>query len=169
VNETIYELSPPFFGGLFLSKKGYAMRAHLTLPEPIGKCPYFDKIQFWVCEPLDFDTLALLNSLCGPGGMHIDNRLARFNNTIGSINKGLSFASLWTRHYVCWRSVAMCWLRSTYRVRHPHAMYLRLHRTPPRRNSGTDQAHETETARFCLGRVAGSVISKTTVSLSLSP
>jgi hypothetical protein len=56
------------------------MRTNLALPEPIGKCAYFDKIQFWVCKPLDPNTLVLLERSCGPGGMHIDNRPARFNN-----------------------------------------------------------------------------------------
>jgi hypothetical protein len=56
------------------------MRSRITLPNPIGKYPYFDKIQFWVCEPLDLKTLALLKRSCGRGGIGIDNRPARFNN-----------------------------------------------------------------------------------------
>jgi hypothetical protein len=75
------ELSPPFFGGLFFfSTTEFPMRTRITLPKPIGIHPYFDKIQFWVCEPLDLNTLALLKRSCGPGGVHIDSRPARFNN-----------------------------------------------------------------------------------------
>jgi len=56
------------------------MRTDLILPEPTGKCAYFDKIQFWVCNPLNRNVLAALERACGPGGIHIDNRPARFNN-----------------------------------------------------------------------------------------
>jgi len=56
------------------------MRTDLILPEPTGKCCYFDKIQFWACKPLNRDELAVLEKECGPGGIHIDNRPARFNN-----------------------------------------------------------------------------------------
>jgi len=56
------------------------MRSYLTLPTQIGVYAYFDKIQFWVCEPLDFNTLGLLERSCGRGGMHIENRRAPFNS-----------------------------------------------------------------------------------------
>jgi hypothetical protein len=56
------------------------MRTHLTLPKPIGIYPYFDKIQFWLCNPLNRDELAVLERACGPGNVHIENRAAPFNN-----------------------------------------------------------------------------------------
>jgi hypothetical protein len=56
------------------------MRSSLTLPESTGKCAYFDKIQFWVSHPLNRDVLAVLERACGRGGIHVDNRPARFND-----------------------------------------------------------------------------------------
>ena len=51
----------------------------MALPaKPIEICAYFDKIQFWVCKPLDSRALALLKRACGQGGMHRENRPARF-------------------------------------------------------------------------------------------
>jgi hypothetical protein len=55
------------------------MFTHTTLPEPIGIHPYFDKIQFWVCNPLNRNTLTVLERACGRGGIHEDNRRARFD------------------------------------------------------------------------------------------
>ena len=40
---------------------------------------YFDKIQFWVLTPLDSMTIASLRRQCGQGGLHVDNRPARFD------------------------------------------------------------------------------------------
>jgi hypothetical protein len=58
-----------------------SMRTYTTMPsKPTGICPYFDKIQFWVRNPLDFNTLTKLERACGRGGIHIENRPARFNN-----------------------------------------------------------------------------------------
>jgi hypothetical protein len=76
-------LSPSFFGGLFSTfpQGGVSMRTYMALPaKPIGICAYFDKIQFWVRNPLDRHTLAVLERACGRGGIHIENRLARFSN-----------------------------------------------------------------------------------------
>jgi hypothetical protein len=76
------ELSPPLFGGLFSSfpQTEFPMRTRITLPEPIGIIPYFDRIRFWSPNPLNPDALAELERACGPGNIHINNRPARFNN-----------------------------------------------------------------------------------------
>jgi hypothetical protein len=55
------------------------MRTHIALPEPIGIYPYFDKIQFWVRKPLDQKAIGWLGKQCGQGGIHTENRPARFN------------------------------------------------------------------------------------------
>jgi hypothetical protein len=47
--------------------------------KPTGIYAYFDKIQFWVRSPLDRRTLAHLGRQCGRGGIHVDNRSARFS------------------------------------------------------------------------------------------
>jgi len=55
------------------------MLTRVALPaKPVGINPYFDKIQFWIRKPLDTKARALLKRACGQGGIHIDNRPARF-------------------------------------------------------------------------------------------
>jgi len=54
-------------------------RQSAPYPTPTGVHPYFDKFQFWVCNPLDQGTLAWLRKQCGRGGLHVENRPARFN------------------------------------------------------------------------------------------
>jgi hypothetical protein len=51
----------------------------LAPPKPLSVYAYFDKIQFWVLRPLDHETLAWLRRQCGRGGLHADNRPARFD------------------------------------------------------------------------------------------
>jgi hypothetical protein len=55
------------------------MRTHIALPEPIGIHPYFDKIQFWVREPLDQKVIGWLRKQCGKGGLAVANQSARFS------------------------------------------------------------------------------------------
>jgi hypothetical protein len=50
------------------------------LLKPLAIHPYFDKIQFWVRNALDRDTLDQLANLCGRGGVHDKNGPARFNS-----------------------------------------------------------------------------------------
>jgi hypothetical protein len=57
-------------------------RIHTTNhPEirPIGIYPYFDKVQVWVRTPFDREALAQLENACGRGGIHEENRPARFD------------------------------------------------------------------------------------------
>jgi hypothetical protein len=53
------------------------MRTYLTLPKPIGIYPYFDKIQFWVREPLNPETVERLRKQCG--SLYDTIEPARFN------------------------------------------------------------------------------------------
>lgn len=53
------------------------MRTYLTLPKPIGKYPYFDKIQFWLRNPLNPQTLEWLRKQCGDLDHTVEP--ARFN------------------------------------------------------------------------------------------
>jgi hypothetical protein len=54
-------------------------RQSADYPTPTGVCPYFDKLQFWVCNPLGHSTLAWLREQCGRGGLYVENKPARFN------------------------------------------------------------------------------------------
>jgi hypothetical protein len=47
--------------------------------KPSAIYAYFDKIQFWVLNPLDRKTIATLRRQCGRGGIYFDNRPARFD------------------------------------------------------------------------------------------
>jgi hypothetical protein len=54
--------------------------ARTALPKkPTAIYAYFDKIQFWALNPLERKTLAWLRQQCGRGGLHVDNRPARFS------------------------------------------------------------------------------------------
>jgi hypothetical protein len=50
-----------------------------TLIKPSAIYPFFDKIQFWVCEPVDRKTLTQLRKQCGSGGIFAKNGPARFD------------------------------------------------------------------------------------------
>lgn len=47
--------------------------------EPAASYAYFDKIQFWVLNPLHSKTIASLGKQCGRGDIHVVNRPARFS------------------------------------------------------------------------------------------
>ena len=51
----------------------------LSYPTTTGVYSYFDKVQFWVHQPLNPATLAALKEQCGRGGIHADNNPARFD------------------------------------------------------------------------------------------
>jgi hypothetical protein len=46
--------------------------------EPAAIYAYFDKIQFWLLNPFDSKTLTWLRKQCGQGGLHVDNKPAKF-------------------------------------------------------------------------------------------
>ena len=50
-----------------------------TVTVPTAIYPYFDKIQFWVPDPIDRSTIAQLRRHCGRGGLHVRNMPARFS------------------------------------------------------------------------------------------
>jgi hypothetical protein len=54
------------------------MRTYLALSEPIGIYPFFDKIQFWVREPLDQKAIKSLRKECGKDRLFIVNGPAPF-------------------------------------------------------------------------------------------
>jgi hypothetical protein len=47
--------------------------------KPVGIDAYFDKIRLWILNPVDGETQALLEKQCGRGGLHVENRPARFD------------------------------------------------------------------------------------------
>ena len=47
--------------------------------KPTAIHAYFDKIQFWVLNRLDHETIASLREQCGRGGLYVDNRRKRFD------------------------------------------------------------------------------------------
>ena len=52
---------------------------HATLIKPSAIYAYFDKIQFWLQEPIDRRKVAQLRKQCGRGGVFVQNGPARFN------------------------------------------------------------------------------------------
>jgi hypothetical protein len=56
------------------------MRTYISLPKPIGKHSYFDKIQIWMREPLNQSTILRLGEQCGQGGLFVVCRPARFDS-----------------------------------------------------------------------------------------
>ena len=56
------------------------MKPKLILHQPIARYGYFDKIQFWVIDPLDQHALDLLKAECGRGGLFVINKHARFDH-----------------------------------------------------------------------------------------
>jgi hypothetical protein len=52
---------------------------HATPMKPAAIYAYFDKVQFWVREPIDRQTLAELRTQCGRGGIFAKKRPARFD------------------------------------------------------------------------------------------
>jgi hypothetical protein len=50
------------------------------LAKPIAIYAYFDKIQFWRCEPLDHPSLSSLERNCGSGGLYVEAKPAGFNS-----------------------------------------------------------------------------------------
>ena len=56
------------------------MKFRLIFPQPIARYGYFDKIQFWLIDPLNQHTLDLLEAECGRGGLHVSDERARFDH-----------------------------------------------------------------------------------------